>query len=461
MAGTLPRPKRKSTKPNTEVNPKEVLYTDTDRSGDTLELELASLCSNPFNKRAKKGVPELAATIRTVGLLQSIAHISAEVWLKTYPETRDQITAPNVILFGEHRWLACQELGWETIPSVLRDDKVEDARLITLIENLRRAQLSPLEEAEHYQELRKAGLSYEQIAEKVGETANGSVSKGTVWKRIKLLELAPSVQQALKDGTLKVSAAEKAQQMNHDDQEDYLGLVRDGAHPAEAQAQILARQRQDEAPAAPDPVSNGNGEADPAGDGSDASTESAPDLTADNPETVSNGNGAPAAPPSQRKPKQAKQSPVRDKGDADRRAAAADRETFCRTLLECTDVTDPANSDLILSVLTAAVLAPPQQSAAQQRAFTWLKETGRHGLAATDAAAYFAAIQDSEDAAAQRLAAFASALAAAELRTAARRQSWGSRERNHVRVLQEHADYQPQTEWEKTELGLVTAGGTR
>lgn len=446
MAGALPRPKRKSTKSKPEVAPEEVLYTDTDRSGDTLDLELSSLCPNPFNKRAKKGVPELAATIKEVGLLQNIAHIRADVWLETYPETRDQITAPNVILFGEHRWLACQELGWETIPSVLRDDKVEDARLITLIENLRRAQLSPLEEAEHYQSLREAGLSYEQIAEKVGETANGAVSKGTVWKRIKLLELAPAVQEALRDGTLKVSAAEKAQQLDHGDQKDYLGLVRGGAHPAEAQAQILARQRQDEAPETVSPVSTGNGDTDPA---------------ADNPETVSTGNGAPAAPPAPRKPKQAKQPSARDKDEADRRAAAAAREAACRALVESTDVTDTANSDLILSVLTAAVLAPPQQSAAQQRAFTWLKETGRHGQDAADAASYFAAIQDSDDATAQRLAAFAAALAAAELRTAARRQSWGSRERNHVSVLQEHADYEPQTEWEKAELGLVAAGGTR
>ncbi|MFE7614360.1 ParB/RepB/Spo0J family partition protein [Streptomyces sp. NPDC057496] len=446
MAGALPRPKRKSTKSKPEVAPEEVLYTDTDRSGDTLDLELSSLCPNPFNKRKKKGVPELAATIDQVGLLQSIAHIRADIWLETYPETKDQITAPNVILFGEHRWLACQELGWETIPSVLRDDKVEDARFITLIENLRRAQLSALEEAEHYQALREAGLSYEQIAEKVGETANGALSKGTVWKRIKLLQLAPTVQEALRDGTLKVSAAEKAQQMDHGDQEDYLGLVRGGARPAEAQAQILARQRQDEPPEAPVAVSTGNGDANP---------------TADDPETVSTGNDAPATPPAPRKPKQAaKQPSTRDKDDSDRRVAAAGREAACRALLGSTDVADPANSELICSVLTAALLAPPQQSAAQQRAFTWLKETGRHSLDAADAVTYFAAIQDSDDATAQRLAAFAAALAAAELRTAARRQSWGSRERTHVRLLQEHADYDPQTVWEKAELGLV-AGGPR
>ncbi|MFB1044379.1 ParB/RepB/Spo0J family partition protein [Streptomyces chrestomyceticus] len=446
MAGTLPRPKRKSTKSAPVVAPEEVLYTDTDRDGDTLDVALGALCPNPFNKRKKKGVPELAATIREVGLLQNIAHIRAETWIAAYPETKDQITAPNVILFGEHRWLALQELGWDTIPSVLCDDKVNEARLITLIENLRRAQLDPLEEAEHYRGLRAEGLSYEQIAEKVGETAEGAISKGTVWKRAKLLELAPEMQQALKDGTLKVSAAEKAQKLSDSDQRAYLGLVRNGVRPAEAHAQVVARQLQPaDAPVPENTVSNGNGSA----KRNSAETE-----------VVSKGNAKPAqpTPPAQRKPQPA---PANDKADADRRAAAASRDAACRLLLETTDLADPATHELVLGVLATAILAPQQQSAAQQRAYTWLKETGRHGLDAADAASYFTAVQDSGDAASQRLAAFAVALAAAELRTIARRRSWGSRERAHLRVLQEHAEYEPQTEWEKSELGMAAAEGSR
>ncbi len=463
MAGALPRPKRNSTKPKPDVAPEEVLYTDKDRSGDTLDLELASLCPNPFNKREKKGVPELAATIKEVGLLQSIAHIRAEVWIEAYPETKGQITAPNVILFGEHRWLALQELGWDTIPSVLRDDKVQDARLITLIENLRRAQLSPLEEAEHYQALRGAGLSYEQIAEKVGETADGAISKGTVWKRVQLLELAPEVQQALRDGTLRVSAAEKAQKLDAEDQRDYLGLVRGGMRPAEAHAQILTRQRQaDDSSDNDGAVSIGNAPSSGQGSATDPSSDAVADPgNTDSQDqgttSVSIGNAGPT-PPAPRKPKEAS---VGGKDDADRRAAATARDAACRRLLEAVDPSDPANHELVLSVLTAAVLAPQQQSAAQQRAFTWLRQTKRYGLEVPGAAAYFTAVQESGDTALQRLAAFASGLAAAELRTAARRQSWGSREQHHLRVLQKHAEYEPQTKWEKKELGLVAAGGAR
>ncbi|WP_229891804.1 ParB/RepB/Spo0J family partition protein [Streptomyces mashuensis] len=451
------------------MTPEASFYADKDRSGDTLDLDPASLCPNPFNRREMRGVPELAATISEVGLLQNIAHIRAEVWLKTYPETADQITAPNVILFGEHRWRAIQHLGWETIPSVLRDDRVKDARLITLIENLRRAQLSPLEEAEHYQALREAGLSYQQIAEKVGETADGALSKGTVWKRVRLLELHPEVQQALRDGMLKVSSAEKAQELDSEDQRDYLSLVLGGTRPAEAHAQILARQRHaEDAPDDDTTVSTGNA---PSGDSAAGplplahekavstgnATDQSDGAAAPEGKAVSDGNAA-GRPPAQRKPKQDKPR----NGDSDRRTAAAARDAACRRLVETVDPSDPANHELILGVLTATVLAPQQQSAAQQRAFTWLRETNRHGLEeAADASAYFNAVQTSRDSALQRLAAFACGLAAAELRTAARRQSWSSREIHHVRVLQEHAEYEPQTEWEQKELGMVTAGGTR
>ncbi|MER5781265.1 ParB/RepB/Spo0J family partition protein [Streptomyces mobaraensis] len=471
MAGALPRPKRKSTKSTSPVAPEEVLYTDKDRSGDTLDLDPATLCPNPFNRREMKGVPELAATISEVGLLQNIAHIRAEVWLKAYPDTADKITAPNVILFGEHRWRAVQQLGWETIPSVLRDDKVEEARLITLIENLRRAQLSPLEEAEHYQSLRDAGLSYQQIAEKVGETADGAISKGTVWKRVRLLELDPEVQQALRDGVLKVSAAEKAQELNSEDQRDYLSLVVGGARPAEARAQILARQRQAEGASDDASVSNGNassrdaitsptplGGEEAVSNGNATGRGEADGAAVPEGKSVSNGN-AKGTPPAQRAPKQGKSTTGKD--DADRRTAAAARDAACRRLIETVDQSDPESHELLLSVLTATVLAPQQQSAAQQRAFTWLREANRHGLDAADASAYFNAVQMSGDDGLQRLAAFACGLAAAELRTTARRQSWSSREIHHLRVLQEHAEYEPTTEWEQKELGLVTAGGTR
>ncbi|MFF9431925.1 ParB/RepB/Spo0J family partition protein [Streptomyces sp. NPDC014746] len=444
MAANLPRPKRTSTKQAPVAPPKEEAFYrgGKDRSGDTVELHPKDLCPNPFNRRAMSGVEELAATIETVGLLQSIAHIPAGIWIEHHPETAEKITAANVILFGEHRWRAVQSLGWEIIPSVLMDDKVTDARLITLIENLRRAQLSPLEEAEHYEALRKSGLSYEQIAQKVGETAKGAISKGTVWKRVQLLALEPEVQGALRDGTLAVSTAEKLQKMSAEDQREAVTLVQGGMRPLEAQAQILARQRQDEA--APDTelaekedaVSTGNG-------------------TALQPSSVSTGNTAPQP---RTAAKKAQSKPSADQYEQDRRAAAAARDAACQLLVENVDVGETADTDLLLKAMTGALLAPQQQSAAQQRALVWLRRAERHGPDEQNAGTYFNAVQDSGNSELQRLAAFASALAAAELRTAARRHSWGTREVSYLRLLQDHAQYVPETAWEKKELGSDTTG---
>ncbi|MFD3920255.1 ParB/RepB/Spo0J family partition protein [Streptomyces sp. NPDC058595] len=444
-APSLPRPARKSTKPTRPEKPKEVLYEDKVRSGDVLDVPLKSLCPNPFNKRQMKGIPELAATIGDVGLLQDIAHIRRDVWLKHYPETRERITADNVILFGEHRWRAVELLGWETIPSELSDNRVEDARLITLIENLRRAQLSPLEEAQHYQELREQdNLTYEQIAAKVGETAKGSLSKGTVWKRVRLLKLDPVAQEALGNGELAVSAAEKILTLDSaEDRSEAFQLIRQGAHPAEAHAQVLTRQR--EAPDIRNPDRGGD---------NDASPQTQPVSTGND-----KPNGDEKSPPAQRSAsKRTEKKPDADQYEQDRRAAAADRDAACQHLLEKIDISSPDSAGILLQALTAAALSPPQQGPAQQRALAWLRRINRQQLAESHAGPYFSAVVESGNESLQRLAAFASALAAGELRTSARRQSWGAREIAHVRFLQQHAGYVPETAWERRELGLDSVG---
>ncbi|MEU4032441.1 ParB/RepB/Spo0J family partition protein [Streptomyces anulatus] len=461
----LPRPQRKSTKPpQKQSEPQGSIYRGgKDRSGDIVEIPVTQLCPNPFNRREMSGVAELAATIEEVGLLQRIAHIPRDIWIEHYPETTDLITAENVILFGEHRWRAVRTLGWEAIESVLMDDKVADARVITLIENLRRAQLSPLEEAEHYEALRASGLSYEQIAKKVGETAKGSISKGTVWKRVQLLTLTPEVLDAVKAGKLAISNAEKLTSLSADDQRDAVALVKSGTHPVEARAQILARQRQPEdAPdvdetQSEDTVSNGNGR-----------TESGKPLSTD---TVSSGNGSDkgkeavstgnAASRTQSTSKRKKDNPSADQYERDRSAAAAARDAACQLLVSKVKVGQGDDRELLLAAMTAALLAPQQQSAAQQRALVWLRRAERHGIDEQNASAFFNAVQASGDEGLQQLAAFAYALAAAELRTAARRHSWGSRESGYVRLLQDHAQYVPSTEWEKKELGLETVGAAQ
>lgn len=107
MAANLPRPKAHEHQAPCGYALEEAFYRGgKDRSGDTVELHPKDLCPNPFNRRAMSGVEELAVTIETVGLLQNIAHIPADIWIEHYPETAEKITTANVILFGEHRWRA-------------------------------------------------------------------------------------------------------------------------------------------------------------------------------------------------------------------------------------------------------------------------------------------------------------------------------------------------------------------
>ncbi|MEV5620692.1 ParB/RepB/Spo0J family partition protein [Streptomyces bacillaris] len=456
------RPKRKSTQPtpqpSAEAERASIYRGGKDRSGDIVEILLQDLCPNPFNRRSMSGIEELAATIAEVGLLQKIAHIPRDVWVAEYPETAEQITAANVILFGEHRWRAVKTLGWESIESVLMDDKVADARVITLIENLRRAQLAPLEEAEHYAGLRESGLSYEQIAQKVGETARGAVSKGTVWKRVQLLSLAPEVRDELRKGTLAVSSAEQLKGMSPEDQREAATLVRSGVRPQAARAQILARQRQDDEGSVSDVVAGAEINESDGGEGGQRPAA----VSTGNGETgkqdgVSNGNATP--PPSTTR--RDRTNPAADEFEQDRSSAAAARDAACMRLIETVQVDSSNGRELILTAMTAALLAPQQQSAAQQRALVWLRRAERHTIDDQNASSYFNAVQESGNQALQQLAAFALALATAELRTAARRHSWGSREINYVRLLQTHAQYDPSTAWEKKELGLNTAGAAQ
>jgi ParB family chromosome partitioning protein len=103
---------------------------------------------------------------------------------------------------GERRWRAAKSLGWKRIPAVVRD--VDDRTLLTLalVENLQRASLSPIDEAEGYERLAtQFGLSHGDIAERVGR------DRSTVANAIRLLKLPKPVQALLDGGALSAGHA--------------------------------------------------------------------------------------------------------------------------------------------------------------------------------------------------------------------------------------------------------------
>jgi len=164
-----------------------------------LPLSTLALSSTPaqVERRAhfdKSELAELAESIKTAGVIQAIL---------VRPLT-DGPTAKGYsheIVAGERRFLAAKIAGLPEIPSTIRELTDDQVVELQLIENLQRAGLHELAEAEGYEQLLKHGHSAEEIADKVGK------SKGYVYARMKLLALCPEGRKAFYDGKISASVA--------------------------------------------------------------------------------------------------------------------------------------------------------------------------------------------------------------------------------------------------------------
>ena len=134
-----------------------------------------------------KAMAELAASISARGLIQPIVVRN----IKPNEITDDK---RYELIAGERRWRAAQIAGLELVPSIIKD--VFDSRdilLISLVENIQRDDLNPIEEALAYDRLSKDfSLTQEQIAESVGK------SRSLVGNIMRMLELPSSVQDAIR-----------------------------------------------------------------------------------------------------------------------------------------------------------------------------------------------------------------------------------------------------------------------
>jgi ParB family chromosome partitioning protein len=123
---------------------------------------------------------DLANSIREHGILQPLI------------VTQDLDTQQYTLIAGERRLRAAKMAGLESVPVIVRNASEQQRLELALIENLQRADLSPLETAEAYRQLAEEfGLSHEEIAERVNK------SRVAVTNTLRLLKLPESVRQAL------------------------------------------------------------------------------------------------------------------------------------------------------------------------------------------------------------------------------------------------------------------------
>jgi len=106
------------------------------------------------------------------------------------------------IVAGERRWRAAQRAGLKEVPALVREASDAQAFELALVENIQRADLNAIEEAEAYQVLvDEHGLTQEQVAERVGK------ERSTVANALRLLKLPEDVRDAVREARLEMGHA--------------------------------------------------------------------------------------------------------------------------------------------------------------------------------------------------------------------------------------------------------------
>lgn len=148
-------------------------------------FELHPSAMQPRSRFDEPDLEQLANSIREQGIVQPLI---------VTPDPKGGF----IIVAGERRWRAARRAGLETVPAVVREVRDERHLLeLALVENLQRADLNPLEEAEAYLALhRDFELSQEDIARRVGK------GRPTIANSLRLLKLSPAVREFLRNGSL-------------------------------------------------------------------------------------------------------------------------------------------------------------------------------------------------------------------------------------------------------------------
>jgi len=158
------------------------------KDAGVLEAPVAQVIANPRQPRTQMNQEELqglADSIREHGILQPL--------VVSYDSGSDRY----ILIAGERRLRAARLAGLETVPVILRQTSEQQRLELALIENVQRADLTPLETAEAYHHLiEEFGLTHEEVAQRVGK------SREAVTNTHRLMRLPDEVKQGLAEGLI-------------------------------------------------------------------------------------------------------------------------------------------------------------------------------------------------------------------------------------------------------------------
>ena len=156
------------------------------------KVRLASIVPSPLQPRkdfGEEALRELVDSIRQHGIIQPLI-------------VRRVNGGTHELIAGERRWRAAQEVGLTEVPVFIRTATNLEVLELSLIENLQRSDLNPIEEAQGYARLRdEFGMKQEEISQKVGR------SRASVANAMRLLDLHPQLQTWVTQDLLSVGHA--------------------------------------------------------------------------------------------------------------------------------------------------------------------------------------------------------------------------------------------------------------
>ncbi|MEO7030381.1 MAG: ParB/RepB/Spo0J family partition protein [Acidobacteriaceae bacterium] len=156
-------------------------------TGKALEIPTGDIERNPFQTRShfdEAKLAELTASVVASGVVQPIV-------VRPIGGGRFQL------ITGERRWLASQRAGKPTVPAIVREASDGQAMEMTIVENLQRADLNPMEQARAYQRLsRDFHLTQEQMATRTGK------DRASISNFLRLLKLPATVQLNVESGEI-------------------------------------------------------------------------------------------------------------------------------------------------------------------------------------------------------------------------------------------------------------------
>jgi len=174
-----------------------------------VQVAIEDIIPNRFQPRLafdEEGLKELSESIRQHGIIQ--------------PLVLRRLGDKYEIIAGERRYKASTMAGLRTVPAIISNIDDDKSAEIALVENIQRRNLTPIEEAKSYKNLLDRGyMTQEQLAEKMG------VSQSSIANKLRLLNLAPEVQDALLAEKISERHARSLLSLSKEEQPEWLKKI--------------------------------------------------------------------------------------------------------------------------------------------------------------------------------------------------------------------------------------------